>query len=119
VANLLIVDDDRTLVSALSRQLRGSGHRLRTCNDVASALRALAAGDVDIVVTDFRIGGASGFDVLAAARGLPKPPWCVVISGSLSKEEIAQAHALGARHVLLKPFPLKDLFAALPDDSTP
>jgi CheY-like chemotaxis protein len=119
LANLLIVDDDRTLVSALSRQLRGSGHRLRTCNDVASARRALATGDVDIVVTDFRIGGASGLDVLEAARQLPSPPWCVVISGSMSKEEIAHAHALGARHVLLKPFPLKDLLAALPDDSTP
>jgi DNA-binding NtrC family response regulator len=119
LANLLIVDDDRTLVSALSRQLRGSGHRLRTCNDVASARRALATGDVDIVVTDFRIGGASGLDVLEAARQLPSPQRCDQITASMSNEEIAHEHDLGPRHDLLIPIQLKDLLAALPDDSTP
>ena len=63
-ANLLLVEDDPLIRRSLSSRLRKSGHRLRECETVAEAGKAVMAEDFDAVLVDFRLPDGTGFDVM-------------------------------------------------------
>ncbi len=64
-----------------------------------------------LVLLDLRLPGATGFEVLARIRALPRTRHLVVIilSASGSGEDIARAYQLGANAYLVKPLALQDL----------
>jgi CheY-like chemotaxis protein len=67
----------------------------------------------DVIITDVRMPGFSGMDVLRAVRGLPEAPPVILMTAFGNKETHREAHRLGALTVLDKPFDLDDLRAAV------
>ena len=64
--NILLVDDERLIMSCLARQMRG--HKVFKAGDVLSALGLLEDQDIDLVLTDFRMPGGDGISLLEIAR---------------------------------------------------
>jgi two-component system response regulator HydG len=109
MTRVLVVDDEPKLGKVIAQMLELDGHRVERAGGGREALVALAAGRVDVVVTDLRMPEVDGLAVLRAARGLPSPPEVVVITAHGSAESAVEAMKAGAADYLLKPFAMDEL----------
>lgn len=117
---VLLVDDEAGIVEEMASFLRRRGHSVVGADGVASALAALdSQGPFDVVLTDWRMPGGSGLDVVRACRLRPRPrPTVVVISGHLDPSDSGDAYDAGAAHVITKPVSLRGLVHLLGDITT-
>lgn len=113
---VLLVEDEIELLAEISAFLRRRGHEVRTASNFDEALEQLkdCSDRLDLLLTDVRLPGGSGLDLLRSA-GVDgeKTPRRVAMTGHLDQEGIDQAEASGAEHVLLKPFSLSELNRAI------
>lgn len=119
---VLLVEDEIELLAEISAFLRRRGHDVRTASNFDEALQQLkdCANRLDLLLTDVRLPGGSGLDLLrSAGAGGPNTPRRVAMTGHLDQEGIDQAEASGAEHVLLKPFSLSELTRAIQPDVSP
>ncbi len=107
--NILIVDDDRKLLSVLKTMLVGEGHKVFTCSDGLIAINALNENKYDLVITDLKMPGADGFEVLKEARRLDSGIIVILITGFGSLETAVQAIRRGAYDYITKPFKLEEI----------
>ena len=108
---ILLVEDERTLAEPLADALREAGHDPAVLHDGAAALAWLSEHSCDLVVTDVRLPGADGIEVLRRARGQDPPLPALVMTGYASVEQAVDAMKLGAHGYLQKPFPTAALLA--------
>ena len=106
---IVIADDDPTMRTALHETLSTAGYETVLCEDGEAACRSLKAGNIDLVISDVRMPGIGGLDVLKRVRGLPAPPPFIVINGHASVAEAVEAMKMGAYDFLVKPFSYRDL----------
>ncbi len=101
---ILLVDDDRGFIEGLVAGLSTDpGRRFVAAHDRQEAIAVIDAGPVDLVVTDLRMPGVSGFDLLAyAARRAPPIP-AVAMSAFASPAVQDGLKALGVRSFIEKP----------------
>ena len=112
-----IVDDDATVLSALSSLIRSLGVCALTCLTGESLLADPQLSRVAFLISDIQIaGGMNGFELLAAlqARRLRIPS--VLITGAPTQEAEAQARISGALALLPKPVD-SDLLCRLLEDA--
>src|SRR2546430_14919417 len=69
-ATLLIADDDPGLRQSLERTLTREGYRVILASDGNAALERLQAGGVDLVLTDLKMPGLSGIELLRAVKAI-------------------------------------------------
>src|SRR4051812_6486020 len=107
--NVLVVDDDPAVGKVLSAQLAQAGIACRHVPDAAAALALLRERPVDVVVTDLRMPGASGLELLAeiAARWPEIPVILLTAHGSIGAA--VEAMKKGAADFLLKPFDREEI----------
>ena len=111
---VLLVDDDEFFRELLSPVLRAAGYSVRTAASAADAMRALARGDVETLVTDLDLAGRDGLDLVAELRrdaGLATLP-VVVLASAATSETLERAHGLGVSDLVGK-FDRPGLLAAL------
>ena len=101
---VLVVDDDERLRHALSLLLRTAGHEVVDVATVPAAERALRERDVDLVISDLRMPGGSGMDLLEIARRLEVDVPVILLTAYGSIENAVQAMQRGAVDYLQKPF---------------
>jgi two-component system cell cycle sensor histidine kinase/response regulator CckA len=101
---VLFVDDDALVSQLTGATLRRLGHDVATFLDAESALAAFRSDPsaYDLLVSDLRLGAASGFALAEAVRELRPDLPVVVASGHVGHEEEARARALGLTAVLNK-----------------
>jgi DNA-binding NtrC family response regulator len=106
---LLIVEDDADLAENLAEILEGMGHEPLVAPTAERALELLEDNAVDGVITDFRLPGLGGVDLISTlrARGLVVP--VVMISAFMNDRMAEQAEEAGALDVLPKPVDLDRL----------
>ncbi len=101
---LLLVDDEARILSALRRSLRREGWRVLTASTPAEALRLLDEEPIDAVLSDHKMPGMSGLEVLeAAARRRPNAVR-MLISGWPDEIPAGRLEALGVRALIPKPW---------------
>lgn len=113
---VLLVEDEIELLAEISAFLRRRGHEVRTASNFDEAVTQLreCSGRLDLLLTDVRLPGGSGLDLLRCAGGDGgNGPRRVAMTGHLDQDGIDQAEASGAEHVLLKPFSLSELNRAI------
>ena len=113
---VLLVEDEIELLAEISAFLRRRGHEVRTASNFDEALAQLrdCSDRLDLLLTDVRLPGGSGLDLLRSAGADSEHiPRRVAMTGHLDQEGIDQAEASGAEHVLLKPFSLSELNRAI------
>src|SRR4051812_22754418 len=102
--NVLVVDDDPAVGKVLSAQLAQAGIACRHVPDAATALTQLRERPVDVVITDLRMPGASGLELLAEITAhWPEIP-VILLTAHGSVGAAVEAMKKGAADFLLKPF---------------
>jgi CheY-like chemotaxis protein len=87
---LLIVDDDAGIRDVTSQVFVEVGYRVETAVDGADALRVVDTFHPDLLITDLRMPGMSGFELLAIVREqFPQLP-VIAISGEYSGDSLPQ-----------------------------
>jgi EAL domain-containing protein (putative c-di-GMP-specific phosphodiesterase class I) len=108
-----VVDDDPDLVDATRELLEDSGYRVTVAYDGEAAIRELALGGHDLVLTDLGLPGLGGVDVLKAVRARDRHLPVVFLTGNPSLESAIEAVHLGAQRYLLKPVPAASLLSTV------
>ncbi len=103
---ILIVDDERSMCELLETDLRLRGHHPRWCQSAKEALEIVHDSDVDVVLTDVRMPGASGLQLCDELhRTRPDIP-VVVMTAFGSLETAVSAMRAGAYDFITKPVEL-------------
>ncbi len=111
-ARILIVDDEEGMREVCSDSLEQIPEvTLVTCSDPQEALQLLAADDFDLLLTDIRMPGMSGVELLERARELDPELPVIMITGFPSVETAVASLKLGAVDYLTKPFLPDELIA--------
>lgn len=110
MARILCVDDDENAVILKKTILENAGHFVASCDSVDDAVLELGRHRYDAVVTDWRLGEASGRSIVQAARETSGVP-VVVVSGYVS--EAYQAAKPLADLYLEKPVDPRELVQVL------
>ena len=110
---LLVVDDAIDTLELLQRNLRSQGYEVLTAANVAEALRILGTVHVNLVITDLKMPGASGLDLVRYVRENLKQTEIMMITGYPSIEGAVAAVKVGAEEYLAKPFTKEELFSAV------
>lgn len=113
MTRILVVDDDEPLRTAIGRDLRHQGYEVELAGSVEEALAALVAQPADVLLTDLRMSGADGIDLLKAARLMSSNMRALLMSGFGTARDYQTAIDLGAVRVLCKPFTSAELLQAI------
>lgn len=113
--SILIVDDDRAFLQALHVALTAAGYTVAAAADSRAALDYLAGQRhrFDVLITDVRMTGADGLQVLAQARQAFPNLAVIVVSAFGGPDIRAQAARLGAFAYLDKPFSKQQIVALI------
>src|SRR2546422_961592 len=103
-ATLLIADDDPGLRESVERTLTREGFRVILASDGRGALERLQGGGIDLVVTDLKMPGLTGIEVLRAAKAIAPDVDVILLTAFGTVEEAVKAMKDGAYDLLTKPF---------------
>lgn len=102
MANLLVVDDERSICEVLEIAFRKQGHSVETVQSVADAHRKLQTKIYDIIVSDIKMPQASGLDLLQYVRETHPDSLVILLTAYGSLETAMQAIKLGAYDYIIK-----------------
>ena len=105
---LLIVDDEKSTRSVLCAALEDDYEVYPAANGKA-ARAILETEPVDLLLTDLRLGGESGMDLIDHAVSRPQPPLCIMMTAYGSADVAAEAKRHGAYYFLTKPLNLDEV----------
>ncbi len=105
---ILLVEDDRNTREGVSRLLR-SKYDITLAEDGLRGKNILDRNDYDIVITDIRMPGADGMDILKKTQEKDPPPPCILITAYGSIETAVEAIKAGAYDFISKPINLERL----------
>jgi CheY-like chemotaxis protein len=117
---ILVVDDEPDLREIISSRFQMEGSHVTLAENGESALKVLAVNDFDAVISDIRMPGGNGIELLEALQAMQNNgagknlPAIILISGF---SDLARKDALarGASALLVKPFDLDDMITAVSD----
>ena len=108
-AHLLLVDDDRLILTTLAGGLRASGYRVSTAESVDDAQALLTSGvRPDLVVVDMHMPGRDGLELAQRLRDLEHLPF-LVLSAYSDPATVERAAQLGALSYMVKPLAISQI----------
>ncbi len=110
---VLVVDDDRAVRAALKVNLTKGGMEVSLATSAAEAYAALREHPVDLVLTDVKMPGGTGLDLLAKIREAWPDTQVVVMTGYGSVEDAVLAMKSGAADYIIKPVAKDELLVIL------
>ena len=113
VLNVLIVDDEDSVLSVVEQLTEALGHRARTADSGKVALELLEAALSDVVISDIRMPGMDGFELAQRIRTIYPDMQIILMTGYSLDQTSQMAAELDVRAFLHKPFKARDLNEAL------
>jgi DNA-binding NtrC family response regulator len=107
--DVMVLDDEPIVGDRLRPALEKEGFRVEVFTDSSAAIDRLKDKVFAVLVTDVKMRGPSGMDVLRFIRERAPGTRVIVITGYATIETSHEADALGAVHFIAKPFKLKEL----------
>jgi diguanylate cyclase (GGDEF)-like protein len=111
--NLLVVDDEETLRSVVSQVLTADGFEVAEAASGEEAMEAFRAQSHDLVITDIRMQGMSGIELLTQIKQHSPDTQVVIMTSHASLDSAVSALRAGAYDYLIKPFESLDLISAV------
>ena len=105
---LLVIDDDASVRKFLVAALTEAGHSVAAAEDGARGIEIFRAHPCDIVLTDVRMPGISGLEVLKTVKQLSPGAEVIVITAHASLDTAIEALRDGAYDLITKPLPELD-----------
>ena len=103
MATILYVDDDPTIGLLLEDTLLRAGHRAIGARSVPQALQELAQGEIELIISDFKMPGMTGLEFLNLLREEASDIPLIMVTGYASIENAVQAIKAGASDYITKP----------------
>ncbi|MBW2058845.1 MAG: response regulator [Deltaproteobacteria bacterium] len=109
---ILLVDDEEVIRDALGGLLMEEGYEVVEAEDGSEAIEKLSAEKFDIVITDIKMPGKSGIDVLTAAK-IIDPTLDVIMITGFTTEEPDYALSLGAKDFIYKSYNVEEFLSKI------
>ncbi|HQR44652.1 MAG TPA: sigma-54 dependent transcriptional regulator [Thermoanaerobaculia bacterium] len=113
MANVLLVEDEKLLRWALTKQLERAGHRVHAAGDLATAGASLSTLQPDVVLLDLGLPDGHGLDFFATNRDRLAESEVIVMTALGQVEDAVRAMKLGAIEFLTKPVDEAELVALI------
>jgi len=107
-SRIVVIDDEVKLLKALKKALELEGFEVYDFSDPTSGLDFITRREVDLVISDIRMSGMSGIELLGRIKQKKPDLACILMTAFSSVETAVTAVKLGASDYLLKPFELAD-----------
>lgn len=101
---ILVVDDEAVIREGLQRTLDGERFAVETCRSGHAAIELLQEKDYDLIITDLKMPGMNGIEVLKAVKGLQPDVPVIMITGYATVDTAVEAMKNGATDYISKPF---------------
>jgi CheY-like chemotaxis protein len=113
--HIAVIDDEETVVRLAEQALQFAGFRVTVIDASSQCLANCLAdpGVYDLIMTDQRMPGLSGFDLLRQLRAAGQSIPVVITSGSLAAVSLRELQAVAPARFLPKPFTLSDLLGVV------
>src|SRR5512133_2580331 len=108
MARILVVDDEPSMREFLEILLKRD-HEVSAAGDLQGALARAGAGDLDLVITDLRLGPHTGIELLQSVKARSPATEVIIVTAFATTENAVQAMKLGAYDYVLKPFKVDEL----------
>ena len=106
---ILVVDDERFIVEAISQHLTQRGYHVASYVDATEALKAIQAEEFDLVLTDLRMPDISGMDITRAVYDRKSDTMVIILTGYATLDSAIESVHLQVYAYLNKPFDLRQL----------
>jgi two-component system NtrC family response regulator len=113
MATILVVDDDRSIRRVLAGLLQEAGHSTLEAPDVDEALQVIREKSIDAIISDLKMPGKSGLDLLVANRSLKPSIPVIMITAHGNIETAVSAMKRGAFDFITKPFDEEELLRSV------
>jgi two-component system response regulator PilR (NtrC family) len=106
---ILIVDDEQSMRDVLAIMLKKEGYEVVTVEDGAEAIKAIEEDIYDLVITDIKMPGIDGLQVLRSVKRASPNTLVIVITAYSSTEDAVFAIKQGALDYITKPFEIEKI----------
>lgn len=106
---ILVVDDDSSIRNMLTFVLNKSGYEPTGVEDGESALDKLRKETFDLIISDIKMPGISGIDLLKKIKAIDGEIPVIMITAYASTDDAVEAMKLGAEDYITKPFNIDEL----------
>jgi DNA-binding NtrC family response regulator len=114
MGRILAVDDELDMLALLKMIIEGySDHAVTATNNPLEAVELLGKEAFDLILTDLKMPGMDGMEVLAQAKKLHEDALVIVITAFGSLESAEEAMAQGAFDYITKPFRKEQILLAI------
>jgi len=114
-AGILIVDDEENCLRAIKDVFDLEGIDCMTANNGAKALEYFDRHEIDIVITDVKMPGIAGIDLLKRIKKRSPKTYVLMLTGYGSIEDAVESIKMGAYQYIMKPVIMDDLLGQIKD----
>lgn len=111
--SILVVDDTPDTLEVIQRNLESNNYRVFTSDSATEALKVLDSYPIDLVITDLKMPGYTGIELIKYIREHYKDVECMMITGYATVKSAVEAMKSGAVEFLSKPFTDEELLSAV------
>ncbi|MCB9540779.1 MAG: sigma-54-dependent Fis family transcriptional regulator [Myxococcales bacterium] len=105
MARILVIDDNETMREGIAHTVRRMGHEVDTAASGQAGLKAFEERAADFVISDLKMEGMDGIEVLQAIKAKHPEVLLMIVTGFGTIETAVSAMKLGAFDFITKPFP--------------
>ncbi|QDG53703.1 response regulator [Persicimonas caeni] len=106
---VLVVDDEERVRRSLRRILQSAGYRCREAGDVDAAVEILERDSIALVLSDIRMPGRSGLELVDHVKKLDPHTVCITVTAVDNTSVAVDALARGAYAYVIKPFDMNEI----------
>lgn len=110
---IMVVEDEELMRSILRRLLEGSGYDVVTVDSAEAALSAFAENEISVTLTDIKMSGMGGIELLDRLKGIDPEALVVVMTAYSSVDTAIAALRKGAYDYVTKPFVNEDILQTI------
>jgi len=110
-ANILIIEDDPTILRVVKDNFAARGHRVHTARQGAEGLEAALNGRPDLIILDIMLPKVNGYEICRAVRAAKLDMPILMLTAKGQEEDIVRGLELGADDYITKPFSIRELMA--------
>jgi len=109
MSTILVIDDEQSMRDFLAIMLKKEGHDVVTAENGNDALKAVQNEIFDLVISDVKMPGLDGIDVLKTIKDISPETVVIMITAFASTETAVEAMKLGAYDYITKPFKIDEI----------
>ncbi|MBN2282012.1 MAG: sigma-54-dependent Fis family transcriptional regulator [Candidatus Marinimicrobia bacterium] len=106
---IVVIDDDKNQRENLGGFLQDIGHKVHICDSGDNCIKFIEQEYVDLIITDFRMPGMSGLDILRKTKEINPDISVIIVTAFGTVEDAVKAMKLGAADYITKPIDLDEM----------